>query len=97
MFMTGCAFPESRRFVIVAAELISGDLRMNNHIAIEISPTREILALCRTQVPDYVALKRRKHELGGVIAKLNHELMFGTAQKREGASAALEKLGFVLD
>ncbi len=70
---------------------------MTNHIAVETSPTREILQLKKSNVPEYVASKRRNLELGGIIAKLNHELMFGSAEKRQGAGAALEKLGFVLD
>lgn len=70
---------------------------MTNHIAVETSPTREILNLNQAKVSDYIARKRRNLELGGIIAKLNHELMFGTEAKRKGAGAALQKLGFVLD
>lgn len=70
---------------------------MKDHVAVELSPTREILSLNQATVPDYIAKKRRKLELGGIIAKLNHELMFGSDDKRQGASAALEKLGYVLD
>ena len=61
------------------------------------SPTREILNLSHAKVPDYISSKRRNLELGGIIAKLNHELMFGTDEKRKGAGQALEKLGYVLD
>lgn len=70
---------------------------MTDHIAVETSPTREILSLSQSKVSSYIASKRRNMELGGIIAKLNHELMFGSADKRKGASAALEKLGYVLD
>lgn len=70
---------------------------MSDHIAVETSPTREILNLNAARIPDYIDRKRRSLELGGIIAKLNHELMFGSADKRRGASAALEKLGYVLD
>ena len=70
---------------------------MTDHIAVETSPTSEILSLNQAKVSDYIARKRRSLELGGIIAKLNHELMFGTEAKRKGASAALQKLGYVLD
>jgi len=70
---------------------------MNQQTVIAVSPTIEILKLTDAQVPEYVSKKRRKHELGGIIGKLNHELMFGTSNKRRNASAALEKLGYVLD
>ena len=70
---------------------------MNQHIAVETSPTREILNLTKSRVPDYIASKRRNLELGGIIAKLNHELMFGSDDIRRSASDALQKLGYVLD
>jgi len=70
---------------------------MNDQTVIATSPTIEILNLLDTQVSDYVAAKRRNHQLGGIIGKLNHELMFGTSNKRKNAGAALEKLGYVLD
>ena len=66
-------------------------------IAVAKSPTPEILGLCQTKVPDYVSQKRRGAQLGGIIAKLNHELMFGDATTRADAGKALEKLGYVLD
>lgn len=70
---------------------------MNEQIAITRSPAPEILALADTSISDYITRKRRKAELGGIIAKLNHELMFGTSHTRKTASDALQKLGYVLD
>ena len=70
---------------------------MNEQVAVTVSPAPEILALADTSISDYINRKRRKHELGGIIAKLNHELMFGTSPARKTASDALQKLGYVLD
>lgn len=70
---------------------------MSGHVAVAQSPTQEILGLKNGQVSDYISSKRRGHMLGGIIAKLNHELMFGDTQTRSGAAKALEKLGYVLD
>ena len=70
---------------------------MVDTVAVVQSPTSEILGLCQTMIPEYVSRKRRGAELGGIIAKLNHELMFGDAQTRQSASEALQKLGYVLD
>ena len=61
------------------------------------SPTREILKLNQSRIPEYINNKRRTLELGGIIAKLNHELMFGSDETRQDASNALTKLGYVLD
>ncbi len=61
------------------------------------SPTREILTMPQTQVAAYINAKRRNLELGGIIAKLNHELMFGDDEQRKSAGEALKKLGYVLD
>jgi len=70
---------------------------MFDTIAVTKSPTSEILGLSQTRVHDYVSRKRRGAELGGIIAKLNHELMFGDDTTRANAGRALEKLGYVLD
>lgn len=70
---------------------------MTDQTIIATSPTREILNLSPAGVSDYITSKRRTLELGGIIAKLNHELMFGNDVKRKSASEALQKLGYVLD
>lgn len=76
---------------------INMGVNMVDHVAVAESPTPEILGLCQTKVPDYISRKRRGAELGGIIAKLNHELMFGDAGTRDKAGEALTKLGYVLD
>ena len=70
---------------------------MRDQVVIPESPTAEILKLSSAKVPDYISKKRRNLELGGIIAKLNHELIFGSDDTRADASDALEKLGYVLD
>ena len=59
------------------------------------SAARRVLAQPDTDLPDFVSRSIHDKTLSALMARLNHDVLHGSAQERSDARAALSRLGFI--